>query len=392
MASNLEDIYDRLYAYCEAGDFAGHDPFDGLNSVLFQLTPLKHVRLARLAWLQLVKRSPVDLRGVLRVEKGVNPKGVALFALAELSRFRATGDQEYGRNARLLMQRLLATKISGETADGRSTTAFGYNFDWQSRHFFAPRGTPAIVPTAFAARALIEAYEAFGDQQYLDAAKEICTFILTELERTAQADGEISFSYTPVDSSVIYNASLLAGETLARVGGIIANCEYTDLAARTARFVMRRQRDDGSWTYGEAANQQWIDNFHTAYILMSLKTIGGSISDLRSEISKSVDRGLSYWLDNFFLTDGAPKYYSDKVYPIDIHACAVAIVGLCEFGRTDLARITAEWTFANMLDRDGYFYYQVRSNRVVKTPFMRWGQAWMAYAIAKLLEGKGRNN
>ena len=34
--------------------------------------------------------------------------------------------------------------------------AWGYNFDWQSRNFFAPRGTPTIVPTAFAARALIE--------------------------------------------------------------------------------------------------------------------------------------------------------------------------------------------------------------------------------------------
>src|SRR5436190_9254844 len=225
MASNLEDTYDRLYAYCEAEDFAGHDPFDGLNSVLFQLTPLKHVRLARLAWLQMIKRSPVDLRGVLRVKKGVNPKGVALFALAELSRFRATDDSVHADNARAFIEQPLGTKISGMAPDGRPTTAFGYNFDWQSRHFFAPRGTPAIVPTAFAARALIEAYEAFGDQQHLDTAKDICTFILTELDRTAQADGEISFSYTPVDSSVIYNASLLAGETLARVGAIIANSE-----------------------------------------------------------------------------------------------------------------------------------------------------------------------
>ena len=49
--------------------FAGHDPFDGLNSVLFQLTPLKHIQTARLAWLQMVKRSPVDLRALCEYQK-----------------------------------------------------------------------------------------------------------------------------------------------------------------------------------------------------------------------------------------------------------------------------------------------------------------------------------
>ena len=90
MSTHLTEIYDQLFSYCEARDFAGHDPFDGLNSRLFQLTPLKHIRSARLAWLQIFKRSPIDLRGLFGVKKGVNPKGLALFALAELSRFRVT--------------------------------------------------------------------------------------------------------------------------------------------------------------------------------------------------------------------------------------------------------------------------------------------------------------
>src|SRR5438132_1559094 len=107
MAQTLEDIYARLYAYCKAQGFAGYDPFDGLNSVLFQLIPLKHLRLARLAWLQAIKRSSIDLRGLLRVEKGVNPKGLALFALSELSRFRVTADPQHGENAKALLTRLL---------------------------------------------------------------------------------------------------------------------------------------------------------------------------------------------------------------------------------------------------------------------------------------------
>ena len=42
MPTNLKTIYDQLFSYCEAREFAGLDPFDGLNSRLFQLTPLKH--------------------------------------------------------------------------------------------------------------------------------------------------------------------------------------------------------------------------------------------------------------------------------------------------------------------------------------------------------------
>ena len=49
--------------------------------------------------------------------------------------------------AGLLSMKMMATAVR----------CWGYNFDWQSRNFFAPRDTPTIVPTAFAARALIEA-------------------------------------------------------------------------------------------------------------------------------------------------------------------------------------------------------------------------------------------
>ena len=109
MAIDLEQVYERLFAYCKAEDFAGYDPFDGLNSRLFQYTPIKHSRLARIAWLQMIKRVAYNLRPILRVEKGVNPKGLALFALAELARFRVTNTQIYVDNAKDFLKRLIAT-------------------------------------------------------------------------------------------------------------------------------------------------------------------------------------------------------------------------------------------------------------------------------------------
>ena len=393
MAIDLKQSYDLLFAYCEREDFAGYDPFDGLNSILFQLTPLKHVRVARLAWLQAVKRSPMNLRPLLRVKKGVNPKGLALFALAELSRYRATKDETHAANAKSLIERLMESAIRGTTPDGKPTLAFGYNFDWQSRNFYAPLGTPAIVPTAFAQQALLEAYEALGGEYFLNAANEICSFILTGLNRSGETDDEVCFSYTPLDRTEIYNASLLAGECLARVGVLTQNAEYLDIAAKTARFVIRRQRSDGAWAYGGNDIQAWVDNFHTAYILQSLQRISNCIPDTKNEAHAAIVRGTRYWLDNFFLDGGTPKYYDKSVYPVDIHSSAAAIAALSELSSRnkemlELAQQVAEWTLCNLCDPAGFFYYQRRQSGMVKTPFMRWGQAWMAYVVARLIEAK----
>jgi len=391
MALDLEKIYDHLFTYCTAEDFAGYDPFDGLNSDLFQMSPLKYFSKTRLAWLQMVKRSPMNLRPILKVQKGVNPKGLALFALAEISRFRMTDDPKHSENVHSFLDRLLENKIVGIAKDGKPTVSFGYNFDWQSRVFFAPLGTPAIVPTAFASQALIEAYEAFNDENYLAAANDICVFILNALNRSIETDDEICFSYTPIDKSVIFNASLLAGESLARVGAITGNTEYLEMAAKTARFVIRRQRSDGAWVYGSKDSQGWVDNFHTAYVLQSLNRIRSTIPDLHDETKEAIQKGVRFWIDNFFLDDGTPKYYDKSVYPIDIHSATVAIAALCELSEIDSrmlpqARKTATWTIENMRDTQGYFYYQLRKRGIVKTPFMRWGQAWMAYALASLME------
>ena len=222
MNFDFEQIYNELFAYCQAENFSGNDPFDGLNSRIFQHTPLKYSAPVRLAWLQTIKRSPLNLRPILKIEKSVNPKGIALFALAEISRFRANQKPSHAENAKQFLQQLLELKILlPKTKNQKPKTAFGYNFDWQSRVFFAPKGTPTIVPTAFAAQTFIEAYKLFGDAIYLETAKEICEFILNDLNRSFESKDEICFSYTPLDKTVIFNASLLAGEVLANTGAIL---------------------------------------------------------------------------------------------------------------------------------------------------------------------------
>src|SRR6185436_7402589 len=86
---NVQTAALTLAAHCRSAGWAGWDPYDGLNSRLFQALPFFQNKLCRLAFIQFMKRSPVNLRPWLGVNPGRNPKGVALFAsaLVQLSRF-----------------------------------------------------------------------------------------------------------------------------------------------------------------------------------------------------------------------------------------------------------------------------------------------------------------
>ncbi|MGI9107706.1 MAG: hypothetical protein ACR2G4_15830 [Pyrinomonadaceae bacterium] len=383
----VEQAYETLAAWCREREYAGHDPFDGLNSRLFQATPLKKTRAARLVWTQAFKRSPVDVRSLVGVPAGRNAKGTALFALAALSRFRATGTKETGGEARALLDELLAARLNGW-----SGACWGYNFDWQGRAFFAPQGTPTVVPTAFAAQALIDAARTFNDEKYLRAARSACDFILHDLNRSEESADEICFSYTPLDRTRVFNASLLAGEVLASVGALTKEADLLSAAMRAARYVVRRQRADGSWAYGAADFQTWADNFHTAFVLTSLARIMRASEAARTEFAKSLGRGSEFWREHFFLADGWPKYYHDSQYPADAHSAGAGIVALVELksllpDALPLADRIARWTFAHLRDpRRGFFYYQRRRFYTVRTPYMRWTQAWMLYALARLIE------
>ena len=62
---DVSDSFNKLKSYCEKEQFKGWDPYDGLNSKIFSALPFKHWDLARLAWIQGFKRSPINFRKLL---------------------------------------------------------------------------------------------------------------------------------------------------------------------------------------------------------------------------------------------------------------------------------------------------------------------------------------
>ena len=397
MPATLQTAHRDLWKWCRAQGLAGYDPYDGLNSRLFQATPFRKSRTARLAWIQFHKRSPLNFRSLVGVPRERNAKAIALFALAALADFRRNPIKENEIEARELLDDLIWMSLKGF-----SGACWGYNFDWQSRSFFVPRGTPTIVPTAFAARALCEAAEVLSRDEYLPFARTICDFILNDLNRSEETKDEVCFSYSPLDRTRVFNASMLAGETLATVGKMLGEVSLVEWAQRAALYAVRRQQQDGSWLYGADSHQLWADNFHTAYMLTSLSKIinAGSVSEpgaigSSDQFANSLRDGHDFWAERFFLKDGWPKYYPDRLYPADIHATASAIVALVELrgripGTLLLAEQIAQWAISNLRDEDGFFYYQRRRFLKVRIPYMRWSEAWMIYALARLREATGK--
>src|SRR5256886_12854367 len=214
MAVDLKTAHRDLWKWCRAQGLAGYDPYDALNSRLFQATPFKRSGAARLAWTQFHKRSPINFRSLVGIPRERNAKAIALFALAALADFRRDPTKENEIEARELLDDLIWMGLKGFRG-----ACWGYNFDWQSRSFFAPRGTPTVVPTAFAARALCEAAEILSRDEYLPFARTICDFTLNDLIRSEETTDEVCFSYSPLDRTRVFNASLLAGAELATAAG-----------------------------------------------------------------------------------------------------------------------------------------------------------------------------
>lgn len=375
----INDSFIQLKNYCEKENFKGWDPYDGLNSWVIQNTPFGKSTIIRLAWIQLFKRNPINLRPLFGVKKAHNPKGLGLFLLGYCNLFKKEKREEH-----LIKINQLATQIIALKSEGYSGACWGYNFDWQARAFFQPKYTPTVVATSFITEALLETFEITKNEKYLNTAISTSKFVLGDLHKTFDNDGDFTFSYSPLDKTQVYNAGLLGAKLLSLIYKYTKDNSLIETAKKVVSYVCKRQKDDGSWTYGTLPFHQWVDNFHTGYNLECIYIYQEISRD--NSFQKNIEQGLKYYLNTFFTAEGISKYYHNKLYPIDIHSPAQFIVTLTKLNVLNenkaLAEKVLKWTIKNMQSKKGYFYYQENKYVSSKIPYMRWAQAWMFYAFS----------
>lgn len=385
-------------------DFRGTDPYDGLNSV--RLAPLLgRSRLLRLAVIQAVKRSPLDLRPLLGVPGGHNPKGLALF-LSGLGFLEPEGQAgENGPLMRRLSMMILSLAshpdgspafsedrrtredISLEEALDAGTFAWGYNFPWQGRAFLQPAWYPTVVCSSF----VLDSLKDCGSPFFPVAARSLSRFVREFLNTHRDSDG-ICFSYSPLDRTRVYNASLFAAKILVNaaeaVDGASERERLKSLAREACRFVAGRQRADGSWFYGEADHWRWVDGLHTGFVLETLGDIAASLGT--GDFDEAIRRGLLYYESFLFTGDGTARYFPHRRYPLDPHSFAQGSITLEKLGRHDLALAVLDRAVKLLWD-GGRRGFVVRRGRFFRDSqvHMRWGQGWMFKALCFALSRGG---
>jgi hypothetical protein len=207
-------------------------------------------------------------------------------------------------------------------------------------------------------------------------------FLLKDLNRTS--DGEaFCFSYTPIDNTAVHNANLLGASLLIRLHAVTGEDKLRDAALSSLAYTVKHQHQDGSWFYAQAEMQHWIDSFHTGFNLESIRHFHRYGEAL--EYKQAYRNGVDFYANHFFLEDGTPKYYHDRIYPIDIHSPAEAITFFSGEGSeySELSDRILRWMIDNMRDNDGYFYFRKGRWMTNKVSYMRWTQAWAFRALTE---------
>jgi hypothetical protein len=376
----IEESLARVIRWVVDHDYRGYEPADGNSSLMFPVTGGRILPMRVLQ--QVVLRAPFNIRPLLGVRPHESAIGRGYMAWAYVSLYRRTGSPEAREQARTCLAWLVANR-----ATGYDEFCWGDPYEYATRSGRRPRGEPILIWTALIGLAFLDAFDAWGDEQYLSVADSIGRWMLRlPTERT---DTGLCLSYVTFRQSSIHNANVMGAAFLARLAAATGNRVAQSVAHSAMTYTCARQQADGSWFYAEAPKYHWIDNFHTGYNLSALKVYRDASSDHAFDLHLA--SGLRYFKASFFEADGRPKYFHDRTQPVDIQCASQAIetlVSLCDEDPAclPLALKVADWTIANLQARDGHFCYRDLGWTTVRTPMLHWGQGTMAKALAVTLE------
>jgi len=385
--NELRESLLKLERWSAQSRWMGYDTFDGLSSPYSTLFTWNNPFLKRV-WQQGVRRFPINLRPLLGIKPSTSSKGMGFFAQGYLRLYQTTGEQEYLAK----MHSCLDWLIQNRCPEFKGY-AWGNHFDYESRSGRIPPGTPTIVWTSLIGHAFLDAYDAFGEQRYLDVAIGTAEFIINELGYV-ETGQDICLSYTPLPGGKpvrgehgIHNSNILGAGFLSRLNSHSPKARYLELSEKAAKFTVRDQLPNGAWYYGSHPKWHWVDSFHTGYNLEALASYIRWKQD--RTFQPSLEKGYKFFVETFFGADGTPRYYDYKTRPLDIQCASQAIQTLVNLRdlhprSIEIAQKVAHWTIVNMQDRTGYFYYRKYPVMTNKTPTLHWGQATMFGAMALL--------
>lgn len=374
----INQALEKLKQYIEAEKYRGHDPYDALKSPFFKLPILRSNKLIRFSIQQLVKRIPFSIRSLLFVPKGYNPVslGLSIQAYAYLYKAEPENKENYLQKIDFLIN-----ELNSLISKGFSGACWGYDFDWEARYAKIPAHQPTVVATGIITNSLYTAHQITGIKVAANLVESSAGFVVKDLQRTYKG-GTFCFSYSPFDQQQVFNASMKGARVLAQSYSLCGNSEYKELAKQAVQFVISQQKENGSWNYSLANAGRWIDNYHTGYVLDCLDECQCLLGE--NSFNDNIKLGYTFYKSNFITNDGIPKFYHNKLYPIDCTSAAQTVLTTFRFGDTKIAQKVANYMANTMQKKNGSFKFRKLKHYTVQTSFMRWSDAWMFVALSLL--------
>src|SRR5437660_6153201 len=218
---------------------------------------------------------------------------------------QALGEKKYYERAVHFLEVLDATRCSGY-----EHYCWGYPFNWETVRGTIKKGTPLITTVPYIYEAFSQVYEIDKDQRWRQIMQSIAQHAFQDYKDFETSPSASSCSYTPEldDPGRVINASAYRAFLLMRAALDFSEERYRQVAERNLRFVLESQNADGSWYYAMDGKREFIDHFHTCFVLKALTKIEKLTGD--PQCTMAIERGVKYYVRNLFDETGLPKPFS----------------------------------------------------------------------------------
>lgn len=318
------------------------------------------------------------------------PIADAHYAMGFALLFRITGEEKYYQRAVQFLEVLIKTRSPAFEHYG-----WGYPFHWQTRGGLIEAGTPLITTTPYCYEAFSYVYQLDKKPKWLEIMRSIADHVLEDYKDFEIGPDIQTCTYTPYNGEGVINASAYRAFLLTSAWRDFQKEEYLMKARKNLNFVLHSQREDGSWPYALDGERDFIDHFHTCFVLKALTKIEIMTGD--EGCSKAIEHGISYYLSHLFDHEGLPKPFSKAprliVYRRELYDCAECInLGILLKGRFLALDKACERTIQHILEnwsnRDGSF----KSRKLLigwdNVPMHRWGQSQIFRSLCLYLYQK----
>jgi hypothetical protein len=269
---------------------------------------------------------------------------------------------------------------------------WGYHFNWVTLNGVIKQQTPLITTMPYVYEAFLQVLELNPQDEWKAVLESIARHAAVDIKDFRTSEKASSCSYTPFDKGGVINAAAYRAFLLTSASKVFSNEAYWKIAERNLNFVLESQNPDGSWFYAVDGVRDFVDHFHTCFVMKALAKIHTLTG--HEGCRAALEKGVAYYLTNLFDENGLPKPFSRAprltVYKRELYDCAECI-NLCLLLRdrfpaleTTLGKVV-KGILKDWIKPDGSF----RSRRLHlgwdNVPMHRWGQAQMFRSLAFFL-------